>query len=405
MFKYKGMSLQNPRLRKQLRRVPLTFTRASVAYDYNGDEVPVDTPRFTHLINGEIVHGCLVEEAHTNLLTANQSTGTDTLGNTTGFGKFSGTDISSDSSTYIQGNKSLKVSLSGATANEGVNTGSIDVAGGKTYTQSVKIKIPKGSVLTIQIVERDSADVLMGVTSKTITGTGDFQDVSVTRAFEATGVKQRVYIISPVAAKFDFNVDMLQLAQTPYPLSWTLGGTTQAAETFTLPGHTLNPISGTIEVEAYIEPHHKGRAWVLLDQNNKMRVIHTGDGFLQFQTNNGVDTTTTPGIPDTDLVDGFNRVTARYNEDEISIMVNGDPDTLSVEADPSLPPTNTNPLTLDNSFNGLIRELTLSNTARPDNDAVARATRPEGHGFGVDRQVTLIAPLKNNLNAYRVATV
>ena len=73
MFKYKGMNLQNPRLRKQLRRVPLTFTRASVAYDYNGDEVPVDTPRFTHLINGELVHGCLVEEAHTNLLTADVS--------------------------------------------------------------------------------------------------------------------------------------------------------------------------------------------------------------------------------------------------------------------------------------------------------------------------------------------
>ena len=72
-FKYKGLRLKDPSLMKKLRQVPLTFTRASVAYDYKGDAVGVDTPRFQHLINGVMEYGCLIEEAHTNILPASQS--------------------------------------------------------------------------------------------------------------------------------------------------------------------------------------------------------------------------------------------------------------------------------------------------------------------------------------------
>ena len=38
----------------------------------------------------------------------------------------------------------------------------------------------------------------------------------------------------------EYYVDMLQVTATAYPLSWTLGGTTQAAETLTAPSSVLN---------------------------------------------------------------------------------------------------------------------------------------------------------------------
>jgi len=71
-FKYKGLRLKDPSLMKRLRRVPnIKFTRASVAYDKYGNSVPVDTPRFG--IAGGPNDGVLIEEAHTNLLTADVS--------------------------------------------------------------------------------------------------------------------------------------------------------------------------------------------------------------------------------------------------------------------------------------------------------------------------------------------
>jgi len=175
MFKYKGMSLQNPRLRKRLRRVPLTFTRESVAYDYKGDEVPVDTPRFTHLINGEIVHGCLVEEAHTNLLTADVS---QTL---------------TTESPYTTGTLDGTYTFS-------CMTGSYELSGGATGT--VTPTTPQTKTIT-------SATV-------TLTGTATFN----------------------------------QCTKTAYPLTWTLGGTTMAAETLTVNSSVYDLTSGTIELEA-----------------------------------------------------------------------------------------------------------------------------------------------------------
>jgi hypothetical protein len=52
--------------------------------------------------------------------------------------------------------------------------------------------------------------------------------------------------------------------------------------------------------------------------------------------------------------------------------------------------------------NTLIRNVVLTKQDRVDGEITNRSYRD---GFGVDKEVTLIAPLKNNLNAYRVATV
>jgi hypothetical protein len=149
-------------------RVPLTFTRASVAYDYKGDSVPVNQPRFEHLINGEIQRGILIEESHTNLLTAEASQ--EIL----------------HAAPYTTG------TLDGTYTFQCEGTGSYVLSGGATGTVS------KDNPVTATIV------------SATVTLT---PDVSST---------------------------LNQVLKTAYPLSWTLGGTTQAAETLTAPSSVLN---------------------------------------------------------------------------------------------------------------------------------------------------------------------
>ena len=55
---------------------------------------------------------------------------------------------------------------------------------------------------------------------------------------------------------------------------------------------------------------------------------------------------------------------------------------------------------MDLKFDTIVRNVVISKK-KNDGDI----TNSHRDGFGVDKEVTLIAPLKNNLNAYRVATV
>ncbi len=188
-------------------------------------------------------YGCLIEEAHTNLLTANQSTGTDTSGNTTGFGAYgTGTVISSSTDYAIQGTKSLKVVTDGSVQYGGVfNSPMYNSAASTTYTASMWVLAPKGVAMDLYLAQT-------GVNSARtyFTGTGEWQFVSATLTTSgATGTVQILpRTIDQTATTF--YVDMLQLTKTAYPLSWTLGGTTQAAETLTAPSSVLN-----IDTEGY----------------------------------------------------------------------------------------------------------------------------------------------------------
>ena len=337
MFKYKGMSLQNPRLRKRLRRVPLTFTRASVAYDYKGDEVPVDTPRFTHLINGEIVHGCLVEEAHTNLLTADASQALTT------------------ESPYTTG------TLNGTYTFQCEGTGSYELSGGATGT-----------------VSKDNP-VTAAVVSATVT---------LTPATSST---------------------LNQILKTAYPLSWTLGGTTQAAETLTAPSSVLSLTEGTIEAEVYVNSTFLVGTHSIID----MRDVSGNNRILMRQFTNNWDFMTRDGSSSSEItysqtntpVNNWYDVAMGYGS-ILTAYINGN----SVGTPVSSPklPTEYNTLYIGRVYDGsncldtIVRNITISKTKRTDPDIANRSGRD---GFGVDRQVTLIAPLKNNLNAYRVATV
>jgi hypothetical protein len=168
--------------------------------------------------------GLLVEEATTNLLTANQSTGTDSGGNTTGFSVNNGATLSSSNTQAMQGSYSLKVVTPGAVAVEGTYLALSGLTNAVSYNISGWVYAPLGSIFSIY--------------GAYYTGTGNWQYV--TYSWTQSGTTLNIYITtSSYAQAITFYVDMLQLEQKAYPTSWTLGGTTRNAVTCTIPSSVV----------------------------------------------------------------------------------------------------------------------------------------------------------------------
>lgn len=388
-------------LDKGMERVPLTFTRASVAYDYQGNSVPVNTPRFEHLIGGNIERGVLIEEAHTNLLTANQSTCTDTTGDTTGFNVYLTTStISSSTEQALQGTKSLKIITKGETTPEGIKNEQT-VTNGVTYTFSAWVYAPLGAILRIQSES----------TYTVFTGTGAWQNVSVTHTQSDTLASLYITTHGNTQA-ITFYVDMLQLTATAYPLSWTLGGTTQAAETLQIGRtDTLGLGQGSIELEAYINSVIKtnGITNDLIDSsdgsgNNRTLLSNDSSNNLTISTKASAAATTVSYADSNLTLNSWTDIGVTYNATNLKLFTGGTSRGTPSES-PNLPATqqtvylgSKNDGTLQ--ANTLIRNVVMSRDLRSDTDITARSNTP---GFGADREVTLFAPLTHNLQAYKMA--
>lgn len=412
-FKYKGLRLKNPSLMKRLRRVTgITFTRNSVAYDYYGKPIPANTPRFG--FGG--IDGVLIEEAHTNLLTANQSTGTDSTGNTTGFNITTANDVISSSSDYsIQGSKSLKVVTGNITGGntEGFWTPtSITVSANTSHTASLWVK--GSGTVALSLIERNADDALIGQTySSNVTLTDQWQLVTVTRAFGDTGVKARIAVRTVSQQAATFYVDMLQLTATAYPLSWTLGGTTQAAETLSAPSNTLNLTSGSIELE--ITPGQSGGTCFIFQMTPETGKNHI-DTYLiakkiYYRTIDKDGNAST--ITGSTLTSNTNYVIGMaWGVEKLTGYLSGAIDGSPV-TNPKLPTTKyTDGVNIGSNssntlqFNGYVKNLIITAYMRDDSSMIQRAKQnSNGRGSVVDKKVSLVFPLKNDLRAYRVVTV
>lgn len=106
--------------------VPSTFTRSSVAYDVQGNQVPVDTPRFSmYTPTGTVTDGLLVEESTTNLLTSADLT-TLAGGSPVTIAVTNGTVYT----VSLQNNPTINITLSGA------GTGTVNYSNPVTITAS-----------------------------------------------------------------------------------------------------------------------------------------------------------------------------------------------------------------------------------------------------------------------------
>ena len=175
--------------------------------------------------------GLMVEEATSNILTANQSTCGDTLGTTEGFDGTNAT-ISVSSDYKKQGNKCIKVTFNGAGGTSGseyLKILQVPTTSGLSYIVSGWVKAPLGFPFYIE-----------RTTHTVYTGTGDWQYISLSSTYTGNGTPVNWYIGSQTSMPGTIYVDMLQFEQKAYPTSWILGQTSRSAETMTIPSSVLN---------------------------------------------------------------------------------------------------------------------------------------------------------------------
>lgn len=183
-------------------------------------------------------NGIMVEESTTNLLTANQS-GVET--DTTGFGTNVVTVTRSTAAAW-HGNASLLVQPTSNGSGRGCYPAPrIAVTAGQAYTFSYYAKQASGGTVQMQPTlewynDPTAGSFISGTVGSIVTLTSGWQRISVTGTAPAgaTHVTPTMYSGAVTTAE-SWYVDSLQLEQKAYATSWTLGGTTRAAETLTHP--------------------------------------------------------------------------------------------------------------------------------------------------------------------------
>ncbi len=201
-----------------------TFDRNSSKYTKSGTLVSANVPSYEAGKFGQGVH---IEEATTNLLTANQS---DVETDITRFGiNAAGTTLTRDTGSYWEGAASLKAECDGSTSGQGWYTApAINVTASQTYTVSVWVK--GSGTLRLWLFELNSASATVGSNYSDVTASSTWTRYSVTKAFGSTGVKAIVCLTTASAQVAIYYTDGFQLEAKAYATSWQIGGTSRAVD-------------------------------------------------------------------------------------------------------------------------------------------------------------------------------
>ncbi len=181
----------------------------------------IGVPRFPFLQPNV---GLILEQAGTNLLTSNQATGGDTLGNATGFGggiTISGSStITASGTQYYQGVTSIEVVTPGATYGEGTQlSGVAGCAANTVYTFSAMVYMPNGVGYSVGIY--DSTNAVEHYTD--YVGTGGWQSVSNSVTSGANPATLNPYVRTSGTSVATFYLDALILEASPFATSWRDG--------------------------------------------------------------------------------------------------------------------------------------------------------------------------------------
>lgn len=200
-----------------------------------------------------------------------------------------------------------------------------------------------------------------------------------------------------------------QVSGTPVELSWVPGGTYFEKEVLRAPGSILNMGANTnltIECEAFVTPQE---TWNLIfgvetsydDDLGYFEAYIFEDGLMY------ADYWYPPDLYRSGIIDfhyGWNKFGFTVDNDEVVIYSNG-VEGVTFENPHPLNPEN---LGICNWYNGyqwnsLMRNFVVSNIKRTPEDMEQRAlANSDALGFPADEYCTLIYPLKQNLDAYRV---
>jgi len=159
-----------------------------------------------------------------NLLLPNQANCCED-GTTTGFWGYTNGAISASTAQKWQGAYSLKCITPNAAASEGITTNAYPTYGlrpGATYTTSVYLRGDAGGeTVKLYLFERTDANGEVGSSnSDTITLTTEWQRVTVSRTFGATGRGAHITVITTTQQAATFYVDGLQLEEGSTATAW-----------------------------------------------------------------------------------------------------------------------------------------------------------------------------------------
>ncbi len=331
--------------------VPLIFERSSVAFDHEGNSVPANTPIFVYKVpdgggGSKLIEGYGCFETRTNIMPATQS--------------------QSLSSPYTT------AALTGTYTFSIQGEGTITLSGGATGTVSF------GNPVTATI---------SGATV-TLTPTG--------------------------------TATLVQITKTAYSLPWGLGGVTVAGDVlkapstvFNFPGGTPNTGQGTFECEYYPLSTPNSTRYIFniengSDMNNRVYSYFTASQLycITISDNSSQKSVIDGAMP---TLNSWNKLGGRFAVDSLKLYKAG-VQTGWEYTSSYVPVTYSNPYVYlgcrydgSGQINGIIRNFTFSKIKRTDTDILTRANKGELLPFGMDRNVTMAAELKNNLKAYKVS--
>lgn len=151
-----------------------------------------------------------------NLLTPNQATGGDTLGDTTGFTAVNGGTLTRDTTEHHSGTGCIKYVSANAVAGEGVAITSPTVIAGKIYADSVYLK---GSG-TVRIYARGASDAAIADNGADITLTSTWTRYQVLVA--VPGAVNTIQVKTTTQQAATIYVDTCQLEEGATASDWTL---------------------------------------------------------------------------------------------------------------------------------------------------------------------------------------
>jgi len=299
--------------------ITIAFTRNSVAYTSDGTQVAANQPRFEQ---GQFGQAIFIEEGTTNLLTAEQSSVETNL---EGLGGRRTPELERDLTTAWHGDASLRgvkhIEFSISTSKE-----KTPITAGVPYT---------GSVYTKSSAQQSQLFSLYWHPGNT--------DASTSVDFTTEWKRAVVSGIAPLKAtesylelysngNYTIWWDGAQLEAKPYATSWTLGGTTRAAETLSISpvSNILTPQQGTIDVWVDVPEFWKSgipnsrRIWTI------GTATETGVYYLGYNpTNDQIEFSVVSDVGTAQTIRankpavGWHLFTARWSNNEMSLWIDG----------------------------------------------------------------------------------
>lgn len=389
-----------------MKGVPLTFSRASVAYN-NGVSVPANIPRF-QTVDGK--RGILIEEGTTNIISsfASLPPNSSMIMSSSDAGTFSYSYEDISSSERLQVKSATLTATYAGLRTYAIYNSLVGITANQPYTATIwSGYLGNASNCYISIDWYDSTSTYISSSAFYLTSAG-------LKKYVVTGIAPTNATKALIKLKGQLNLgdklvwNAAQLENKAYPTSFTLGGTTRQPETLYLPVNLLNSEKFTLEFELYVNDAFKNTynnkySYICLADdgttNNIFSIQHSPSGAVRPAiTSGGLRYPT--GIPDVNLTNGWHKFRVGCDSSILVITMDGDLVNQSSISNPTLITAPLTRLAIGSNtagyyqLNTVIRNVCLSKIKRADTET---QLREQLNIYPIDSKVTGFALLENDI--------